>query len=342
MSRRLVRGASIALTGGVLAGAVIAAVAAAAPASAEGPGGGPSASSPSNGRYVAWVEISGNGAGHGGSLAGPPVSVSGGGRVAVPSPCGYQRGETQQAVEQAYLDANGGDEARAKAALLNDANRMAGTFADYSLPNSTVKARLQYENWGRTGVWYDSICDASVSNAAYRTYVNTVAPPVLTNGGPPPPPQLIADPLLLHDIAVRAMTLPDPAVQVVGPRTVVRLGTYVWVRPDDTATRTVTASVPGLSVTVTAVAQNVTFTTTGAPAAVCGVVRAQTPNCALTYTRSSARAPGQKFSIVGLVDWTATATDGIPVPGARMVSPAYGITVLEVQTLNGGAQRWTS
>jgi hypothetical protein len=319
----------------VVLAAGAAAVVAAVPAAAEGPGGG-GATSPSNGRYVAWVQISGNGAGSGGSLAGPPVSASGGGRVAVPSACGYQRGETQQSVEQAYLDANGGDVARARAALLDDANRMAGTFAGYSLPNSTVKARLQYESWGRTGVWYDSLCDASVSNADYRTYVNTVAPPVLTNGGPPPPPQLIADPLLLHDIAVRAMTLPDPAVQVVGPRTVVRLGTYVWVRPDDTATRTVTASVPGLAVTVIATAQGVTFSSAGAPTAACGVVTAQTPTCALTYARSSARAPGQQFAIVGRVDWTATASDGIPVPGAQMVSPAYGITVLEVQTLNGG------
>jgi hypothetical protein len=320
----------------VVLAAGAAAVVATVPAAAEGPGGG-GATSPSNGRYVAWVQISGNGAGSGGSLAGPPVSASGGGgRVAVASPCGYQRGETQQSVEQAYLDANGGDVARAKAALLDDANRMAGTFASYSLPNSTVKARLQYENWGKTGVWYDSICDAGVSNADYQAYVNTVAPPVLTNGGPPPPPRLVADPLLLHDIAVRAMTLPDPAVQVVGPRTVVRLGTYVWVRPDDTATRTVTASVPGLAVTVTATAQGVTFTSAGAPAAACGVVTAQTPTCALTYARSSARAPGQRFAIVGRVNWTATASDGIPVPGAQMVSPAYGITVLEVQTLNGG------
>jgi hypothetical protein len=325
----------------VLAAGVVAAFAAATPASAEGPGGG--ATSPSNGRYVAWVQITGNGAGAGGSLAGPPVSSSGGGgRVAVPSPCGYARGETQQSVEKAYLDANGGDVEAAKQALLNDAHRMAAMFTSYTLPNSTLKAQLQYDNWGKTGVWYDSLCDASVSDAAYVTYVNTVAPPVLTNGAPPPPPQLIADAQLLHDIAVRAMTLPDPAVQVVNPRTVVRLGTYVWVRPNDTAQRTVTASVPGLAVTVTADAQNVTFTTTGAPSATCGVVTAQTPDCALTYTRSSARAPGQRFAIIAQVEWTAVASDGIPVPGAQMVSPAYGITVLEVQAVNGGWRRWTS
>jgi hypothetical protein len=205
----------------------------------------------------------------------------------------------------------------------------------YSLPNSTLKAKLQYENWGKTGVWYDSICDASVSNGEYVDYVYNIAPPVLTNGGPPPIPWLIPDPPLLHDIAVRAMTLPDPAVQVVNPVTVVRLDTYVWVRPDDLAQRTVTASVPGAAVTVTADAQDTSFTTTGAPAANCGLVKAATPACALTWTQSSARAPGQKFAIVAHVNWTAAASDGIPVPGATMDSPAYGITVREVQAVNG-------
>lgn len=337
MSRRLVRGATLTLAAGVLA-----AVAAAAPAAAEGPGGGGGgAGSPGNGKYVAWVQISGNGAGSGGSLAGPPVSSSGGGgRVTVPSPCGYERGETQQSVEAAYLAAARppGDVEDAKRLLLEQANKL-DTLAQYSMPDSTLKARLQYENWGKTGVWYDSLCDASVNNADFRDYVYNVAPPVLTNGGPPPPAQLIGDPALLHDIAVRAMTLPDPAVQVVNPRTVVRIGTYVWVRPDDTAVRTVTAAVPGAAVTVTATAQDVSFTSAGAPSIACGVVTAQTPSCALVYARSSARAPGQQFRIAAQVAWTAAASDGIPVPGAQMVSPPLGITVLEVQTVNGGWRR---
>jgi hypothetical protein len=337
VSVRLVRGASLVLAAGVAALAT--AVTAAAPASAEGPGGGGGgggAGSPSNGRYVAWVQISGNGAGSGGDLAGPPVSSSGGGgRVSVPSPCGYSRGETQQSIEAAYIEMAKGDVEYAKQLLLGMANKM-DSLSQYTMPSSTLKAKLQYENWGKTGVWYDSLCDASVSDADFREYVYNVAPPVLTDGGPPPPPPLIADPQLLHDIAVRAMTLPDPAVQVVNPRTVVRLDTYVWVRPDDTGQRTVTAAVPGLSVTVTATAQSVSFTTTGAPSIDCGVVKAATPSCALTWTRSSGRAPGQQFGIVGHVDWTATATDGIPVPGAQMDSAPLGITVLEVQTVNGG------
>lgn len=336
VSRRVVRGASVVVAAGLAALGLLPA----GPAAAEGPGGGGGASGDGQGSYTAWVQVTGNGTGRGGDLAGPPVSSGGGGgRVSVPSPCGYQRGGTQQEVEQAYLEAAGGDVERAKAMLLNQANMMAGTGRDYSLPNSTMKARLQYENWGRPGVWYDSLCDSSVSNAAYRDYVNTVAPPVLVNGGPPPVPQAPPDPQLLHDIAVRAMTLPDPAVQLVNPRTVVRIGTYVWVRPDDTAPRSVTASVPGLAVTVTATAQGVRFTSDGAPATACGVVRAQTPSCALVYQRSSARAPGQQFSIVGYVDWTATSTAGLPVPGAQMASPAQGVTVLEVQTVNGGWRR---
>ena len=284
---------------------------------------------------MAYVEISGNGAGSGGDLGGPAVPASsGGGRVTVPSPCGYERGETQQEVEAAYLEAAGGDVEEAKHQLLMMANKM-DSLSQYSLPNSTLKARLQLQNWGKTGVWYDSICDASVSNGDYRDYVYNTAPPVLTNGQPPDPAWLIFDETLLHDIAVRAMTLPDPAVQVVNPLTVVRLDTYVWVRPDDTAQRSVTASVPGASVTVTADAQTVDFTTSGAPDANCGLVRAATPQCALTWTQSSARAPGRQFSIVAHVNWTAAASDGIPVPGATMDSPAFGITVREVQTVNG-------
>lgn len=319
------------------AGVAVAAVAAtSSPAAAEGPGGG--ASGDGQGKYVAYVEISGNGAGSGGDLAGPPVSSGGGGgRVTVPSPCGYQRGETQQEVEAAYLEQAGGDVERAKQMLLQMSSKL-NTLSTW-MPNSELKAKLQAENWGKTGVWYDSLCDSSVNDADFRDYVFNVAPPVLTDGGPPPPPPLIADPQLLHDIAVRAMTLPDPAVQVVNPLTVVRLATYVWVRPDDTAQRSVTASVPGASVTVTADAQGVDFSTTGAPTASCGTVEAATPDCALTWTQSSARAAGQQFSIVAHVNWAARATDGIPVPGATMDSPAFGITVREVQTVNG-PQNW--
>lgn len=332
MSGKFVRRSAVAV-----AGAAVGAALAVAPAAAEGPSGG--ADSPSNGSYVAWVEVTGTGTGSGGDLAGPPVS-SGGGRVTVPSPCGYQRGGTQQAVEQAYLDANGGDVERAKAALLNDANRLRGTFGYYSLPNSTLKARLQYDNWGKPGVWYDSLCDSSVSNSAYQQYVYNVAPPVLVNGGPPPIAQGPPDPRFLHDIAVRAMTLPDPQVQLVNDRTVVRLDTYVWVRPGDIGSRYVEASAGGLTVRVDATARRTWFTSTGAPTASCGLVAAQTPACGLLYERSSARAAGQQFSIVGHVAWTATSTAGFPVPGAEMVSPARGITVLEVQTVNGGS-RWT-
>jgi hypothetical protein len=333
VSGTFVRRTTVAVAGAAVGAAL--AVAPAAPAAAEGPGGG--ASSPSNGTYVAWVEVTGTGVGSGGDLAGPPVS-SGGGRVTVPSPCGYQRGDTQQAVEQAYLDANGGDVERAKAALLNDANRMRGTSGYYSLPNSTLKAKLQYDNWGKPGVWYDSLCDASISNSAYQQYVYTVAPPVLVNGGPPPIAQGPPDPRFLHDIAVRAMTLPDPQVQLVNDRTVVRLDTYVWVRPGDIGARYVAASAGGLTVRVDATAQRVWFTSTGARAANCGLVAAQTPACALLYEVSSARAPGQQFSILGHVAWTATSSAGFPVPGAEMVSPARGITVREVQTLNTGSR----
>ena len=89
MSGKLVRRVTTVLSTAV---AMAAAVAVGVPglAAAEGSGG---ADSPSNGTYRAYVEITGSGVGPGGDLAGPPVSGSG--RVVVPSPCGYQRGETQ-------------------------------------------------------------------------------------------------------------------------------------------------------------------------------------------------------------------------------------------------------
>jgi hypothetical protein len=305
----------------------------AGPAAAEGPIGG--AGSPGNGTYVAYVEVTGSGVGPGGSLAGPPVS-SGGGRVVVPSPCGYQRGETQQEVEAAYLEMAKGDEEWAKHLLLDMAHKM-NSLSLYSLPNSTLKAQLQYDNWGKEGVWYDSLCDSSVGNFDYQDYVYNTAPPVLVNGGPAPVAEGPPDPEFLHDIAVRAMTLPDPAVQLVQPSTVVRLDTYVWVRPDDVRQREVTASAGGLSVTVTASAASAWFSSTGAPTVTCGPVAARTPACALVFARSSGQEPGQRWTITGHVDWTATSTAGLPVPGAQMDSAPQGIAVLEVQTVSGGS-----
>lgn len=320
-----------ALTASAAAAAML--LAAPATAAAEGPDG-PSAGSPATGRYTAYVTVSGNGVGRGGDLGTPPVS-RGGGRVAVPSPCGYEKGMRQeelQALQERYYP-NG----NAREVLDGEANKL--DHFDY--PTDAALARAQAGAWGQQGTWYVSQCDfdaAGIGVPEYREYFFANPPVLVPDGAPPPQADAPADPEFLLRVAQGAMTLPTPTAQVARPETVVRLDTWVWVPADAVGTRTVTASVPSMQVTVTATSVGSRFDSTGAAGVDCvGAGHPGDPDCALTFQRSSAGAPGQQFGIVASTVWEAAASGAVtrPLPGATMSGPPVGITVREVQTVNG-------
>jgi len=315
------------------AGAMAMLLAAPATAAAEGPDG-PSAGSPATGTYTAYVTVSGSGVGSGGDLGVAPVS-GGGGRVAVPSPCGYEQGirqEELEALQEKYYP-NG----NAREVLAGEANKL----DNFDHPTDAAVARAQAGAWGQQGTWYISRCDFDAEGIGieeYRDYFFANPPVLVPDGAPAPQADAPADPEFLLRVAQGAMTLPRPTAQVVRPETVVRLGTWVWVMPGDIGTRTVTASVPTMQVTVTATSVGPRFTSTGAPPVDCaGAGHPGDPGCALTYQRSSGGAPGQQFGIVASTVWEAAASGAVTqqLPGATMVGPPVPITVREVQTVNG-------
>lgn len=316
------------------AGTVALLLAAPATASAEGPDG-PSAGSPSAGKYTAYVTVNGNGVGRGGDLGVPPVS-RGGGRVAVPSPCGYEKSIRQEYLqklqEETYPNGN------AREVLDGEANKL----DNFDYPTDAAVARAQAAAWGKSGTWYVSRCDFDAEGIGipeYREYFFANPPVLVPDGTPPPIAYAPADPEFLLQVAQGAMTLPDPTAVVVRPQTVVRLDTWVWVAPADIETRTVVAAVPTMQVTVTATNTGSRFTSTGAAPVDCaGAGHPTDPSCALVYLRSSGQAPGQQFGIVASTLWRAEASGALTrqLPGATMVGPAVPITVREVQTVNGG------
>lgn len=317
------------MTRAVLAAAALVLLAPAT-AVAEGPDGG-GASSPSAGKYTAYVSVTGNGVGRGGDLGVPPVG-QGGGRVAVPSPCGYEKGirqEELQALQEKYYP-NG----NAREVLDGEANKL----DNFDHPTEAALARAQAGAWGQSGTWYVSQCDfdaEGIDIPEYREFFFDNPPVLVPDGSPPPQADAPADPEFLLQVAQGAMTLPTPTAAVVRPETVVRLDTWVWVDAAAIGTRTVTAAVPTMQVTVTATHQGTRFSSDGAATVACaGAGHPADPVCALTYTRSSGRAPGQQFGIVASTTWQAAATGAVTraLPGATMVGPAVPITVREVQT----------
>jgi hypothetical protein len=314
-----------------LAGALL--LAAPGAASAESPAG-PSAGSPATGTYTAVVTVSGNGVGRGGDLGVPPVT-RGGGRVTVPSPCGYEKGirqeELQKLQDKYYPNGN------AREVMTGEANKL----DNFDHPTDAAIMRAQAGAWDREGTWYISRCDFDAEGIGieeYREFFFDNPPVLVPDGAAPPQADAPADPEFLLQVAQGAMTLPTPTAQVVRPETVVRLDTWVWVAPDAVGTRTVTASVPTMQVTVTATSTGSLFSSAGAPTVACaGAGHPADASCALTYQRSSGAAPGQQFGIVASTVWEAAASGALTraLPGATMAGPPVGITVREVQTVSG-------
>jgi len=303
----------------------------AGPASADGYGG----SGDGQGSYVVGVSVTGSGAGSGGSLAGPPVS---GGRVSVPSPCGYQSNATQQEIEAAY----GGDKQRAQEYL----NQTKSVSSDS--PVSIPWGQGVIDNWGKQGTWYLPGCDPGSGMFDKFTAENK---PVLVGPGAaagPPVPQV--DPKFLEDIAIRAMTLPQPGIgynpkDSAGGQTFPRIpgGTWVWVTPEMAAgaTRDVTASAGGISATVVATFDGATFTSSGGtttgsvscPDGGKAYKQGTVSSCVLEYVTSSGSG---SYTVTAEAVWSATVSSPAgsrAIEGARMTGQ-IALKVGEIQTAN--------
>lgn len=172
---------------------------------------------------------------------------------------------------------------------------------------------------------------------------------------PPRQPQTPAGPAVTPEMlaqrAYRFLPLPAPIIRTNPPPTreqLVNLPTLLWVGQASWGTRTATASVPGLAVTVTAVPVTVTWHMGEGGVVVChgpgtpfdpsASRQTQAGACSYTYWRASAGAPAGRFTVTATTTWritwatTGAADAGTLPPLSR--SSQTALRVAEVQAIN--------
>lgn len=136
-------------------------------------------------------------------------------------------------------------------------------------------------------------------------------------GAAPPSPAVLArqalDRLVLPSPRIRATPAPERTQ-------LVRLPTWLWVEGSAWGRRSATASVPGVSVTVTATPTKVTWTMGDGATVVChgpgtpyragADPRAASPDCGHTYTSSSAGQRGGAYRVTATITWAITWSGG--------------------------------
>jgi len=184
-------------------------------------------------------------------------------------------------------------------------------------------------------------------NLNVRFVIPTPAEPA--PGWPRPQPQIVTPELLARQ-ASRFLPLPAPEIHTNPPaerHQLVNLATVLWVGQASWGTRTATARIPGLSVTVTAVPVTMTWTMGDGGRVVCGgpgtafdpARPARQPSCAYTYRRSSAGQPTGRFPVTATTTWQITWTASGNVTGGGTLPPLArsaqtALAVAEVQAIN--------
>ena len=154
-------------------------------------------------------------------------------------------------------------------------------------------------------------------------------------------------PIVLAREAYRFLPLPVPQIRLnppAGRAQLVSLPTWLWLDPATWGARSATASVPGLSATVTAVPVSVTWSMGDGGRVVCRgpgtpydparPEAAQHPSCSYTY-----RHAADAYQVTATTTWRITwAAHGAPgggtLPPLARTSPAVAVRVVEVQAIN--------
>jgi len=211
---------------------------------------------------------------------------------------------------------------------------------------------------GTPGTWYIDTC---YSNVTFPLPV--FVPGVPGTPGPPPPPS----PAQLAQIAYGEIRLPAPGLQL-SPSTqanpsipqIVGAPTWAWVPSSSWAPLSATASAGPVVVTATASPAMIRLSYTDGGQSSTTVCRgsgtpysddlagrespaaplsAASPDCGWTYRHPSARAPGGRVPVTGVVTynvtWTVTGAPGGGDLGPLNSPPiTYSVPVSEIQVLN--------
>lgn len=196
-----------------------------------------------------------------------------------------------------------------------------------------VRASYEAAHPGQDGAVYLSVCtfdDGVARNFGVNWY-----------------PEMTPEELALQAVQQVQRQLPAPRVGVnpPGPQ-VVRVPTWLWVEPDSWVPVAATASVPGVSATVTATPQRVAWAMGDGQTVRCDgpgqpftpAQAGQQPVCGHTYQQSSARQPGGAYPATATVTYDV-AWAAVGAPGGGPLPPITNTTelalqVTEVQALN--------
>jgi hypothetical protein len=162
-----------------------------------------------------------------------------------------------------------------------------------------------------------------------------------------PAGQAAVSPAVLARQAYRFLPLPAPTIHTNPPadrQQLPNLPTWLWLDRESWGPRTATASIPGLSVTVTAVPVMVTWTMGDGGRVVCDgpgtpFDPARQPSCDYTYRRSSAGEPAGRFTVTATTTWNIIWTASGSVTGGGTLPPLArsaqtALAVAEVQAIN--------
>jgi hypothetical protein len=155
----------------------------------------------------------------------------------------------------------------------------------------------------------------------------------------------VVDPMTLVQQALRVLALPSPAIRVnpQPPKTqLVNLQTWLWIDRSAWGRRSETASVPGLSATVTAVPQKVTWSMGDGGTVTCDgpgtpydqgrPPEVQRTDCSYVYTRA-----GEGLTVTAAIVWRASwrasngASGNLP---DQTLSASTTLRVAEAQAIN--------
>lgn len=165
-----------------------------------------------------------------------------------------------------------------------------------------------------------------------------------------PAGQAAVSPAVLARQAYRFLPLPVPTIHTNPPadrQQLANLPTWLWLGRESWGLRTATASIPGLSATVTAIPVRVTWTMGDGGRVLCGgpgsafdpAQPTRQPSCGYTYRRSSAGQPAGRFTVTATTTWNITWTASGSVTGGGTLPPLTrsaqtALAVAEVQAIN--------
>lgn len=223
----------------------------------------------------------------------------------------------------------------------DESNRSAGGSGGSGCDYRQLPADAEvYEDTGaqivhtEPGSWYLRTCSGPGGEAVSYTY--------LPDAQPVDPAQLAAEafeqlPLQLPAVA----TSPDP-----GQDQLVRVPTWLWVE-NGWAPLSASASVPGVTVTVTAVPRSVAWSMGDGGAVTCDgpgtpydrshPAASQSTDCSYTYLRPSSGRPGERYpaeaTMTWSVSWSASGVAGGGDLGTVSRTTAFALRVAEAQAL---------